>query len=58
MASLVAIRHGQDGYIKPDRVASREKIDGIIALIIAIRCATTEEPEQASVYDERGMLFL
>jgi phage terminase large subunit-like protein len=40
------------GNIKPDRARSREKIDGLVALIMAIGVAAGSG-RQASVYEER-----
>jgi len=52
MASNVAIRYGPDGQIKPDRQRSREKIDGIIALVMALGRLTVSRTE-SSVYADR-----
>ena len=47
-------------HIKPDKARSTEKMDGIVALIVAldraIRCGGGEDAE--SIYDERGLLFI
>jgi phage terminase large subunit-like protein len=40
------------GNVKPDRARSREKIDGLVALIMAIGVAAGSG-RQASVYEER-----
>ncbi|KKK70254.1 hypothetical protein LCGC14_2925860, partial [marine sediment metagenome] len=45
MASHVTVRYGPDEQIKPDRQRSREKIDGIIALIMALGRLIRLEPE-------------
>lgn len=44
MAANVAVRYGTDEQIKPDREKSREKIDGIIALVMAIARASVAKP--------------
>lgn len=36
MASNVSLRYGPDGQIKPDRMRSREKIDGVVGLVMAL----------------------
>jgi phage terminase large subunit-like protein len=45
------------GNIKPDKRRSREKIDGIVALIMGLDRATRHD-DSGSVYDERGILEL
>lgn len=45
------------GNIKPDKEKSREKIDGIVALIMAIDLAL-RYPESKSVYEKRGIRLL
>ncbi len=57
MAQNVVMRQDPAGNIKPDKEKSTEKIDGIVATIMAldraIRCEDT-----TSVYDTRGILFI
>lgn len=56
MASNVVARIDPAGNIKPDKSKSTEKIDGIVALIMAMdRCIRNEG---ATVYSERGLLVL
>jgi phage terminase large subunit-like protein len=43
------------GNIKPDKKRSKEKIDGITALIMAIARGMNKTPEQKSVYETRGI---
>ncbi len=54
----IFIRQDSAGNIKPDKEKSSEKIDGAVALIMAldraIRCGADKK---TSVYDERGLLF-
>ncbi len=49
----------QDAYgnLKPDKEKSTEKIDGIIALILAISQAMLDE-DSRSVYEDRGALLI
>jgi phage terminase large subunit-like protein len=59
MASNVSVKQDAAGNIKPDRESSGEKIDGIVALIMALGAwirYTKEEEEGPSVYEERGPL--
>ncbi len=58
MASNVAIEQDAAGNIKPSKKKSTERIDGIVALVMAIGRAIATGPTQSSVYEERGMLIL
>ena len=59
MMDNIYIRNDPAGNIKADKEKSAEKIDGAIATIMgldrAIRCGNDVT---ASVYDERGILFI
>jgi len=55
MADNVAVRQDPAGNLKPDKSTSQGKIDGIVALVMALdRVARTQEG--ISVYDTRGVL--
>jgi phage terminase large subunit-like protein len=55
MADNLVVREDPAGNIKPDRERSTEKIDGMVALIMALdRCTRHEEPP-ISVYESRGL---
>ena len=60
MMDNIFIRRDPAGNIKPDKEKSTEKIDGAVAMIMAldraIRCGCTGDG--TSVYDERDMLIL
>jgi phage terminase large subunit-like protein len=56
MASNVAIKFGPDSQIRPDKEKSREKIDGIVALVMALGQRTKSAGTTASVYETRGMV--
>ena len=59
MAHNVVASRDPAGNIKPDKAKSREKIDGILALIMGLDRATRHSPDGAmSVYDERGIMVL
>jgi phage terminase large subunit-like protein len=51
MASNLVARFGRNKEVRPDKDASAEKIDGVVALIMALDAALDELPESASVYD-------
>lgn len=60
-AGNVAATQDPAGNIKPDKEASKEKIDGVVALIMAFArvCAKPELGEPVdSVYSSRGIVFL
>jgi phage terminase large subunit-like protein len=47
------------GNIKPDKQKSREKIDGIVALIMALSRAMVHDPNAGkSIYETRGILTI
>jgi phage terminase large subunit-like protein len=54
MADNLVARMDPSGNIKPDKEKSREKIDGVVALIMAIDLAL-RHPEVKSVYEKRGI---
>mgnify|MGYP006877490877 FL=1 len=52
------VRRDPAGNIKPDKEKSTEKIDGIVALVMALdRCIRHKDDTQGSVYDERELLI-
>ena len=59
MMDNIYIRTDPAGNIKPDKQKSTEKIDGAVAMIMAldraIRCGNELD---TSVYDERGIIFI
>lgn len=55
MASNVAVRIDEAANIKPDKKRSGERIDGIVALIMALGRAIVA-PDPTSVYEGRGLL--
>lgn len=55
MASNVVIRNDPAGNIKPDKGKSRERIDGIVALVMALSRAIVQGEAKPSVYRERGL---
>lgn len=46
------------GNIKPSKRKATEKIDGVVALIMALDRAIRNNANQVSVYDSRGLLFI
>ena len=57
MMDNVYVRTDPAGNIKPDKEKSTERIDGAVAMIMALdRAIRNESP--GSVYDGRGILVL
>ena len=56
MADNLVAREDPAGNIKPDKEKSREKIDGMVALIMGLDRATRHAGP--SVYEGRGILTL
>jgi phage terminase large subunit-like protein len=57
MASNIAVKEDAAGNIKPDKEKSSEKIDGMVALIMALDRASRHGIKK-SVYEERGIRVL
>lgn len=57
MADNLVARIDPAGNIKPDKEKSIEKIDGMVALIMALDRAIRHQ-KAGSIYDERGLLTL
>lgn len=55
MADNVTARSDPAGNVKPDKGKSTNKIDGIVASIMALARATANASQQGSVYDERPL---
>ncbi len=58
MADNVVVSMDPAGNIKPDKKKSTEKIDGIVALIMALDRALRQEGEEISAYESEGLLIL
>jgi len=57
MLDNIYVKTDPAGNIKPDKEKSTERIDGAVALIMALDRAI-RNVNKASVYDERGILVL
>ena len=57
MMDNIHVRTDPAGNIKPDKEKSTEKIDGAVALIMALDRSIRHETKD-SVYDNRGILIL
>jgi phage terminase large subunit-like protein len=59
MMDNVYVRTDPAGNIKMDKEKSTEKIDGAVALVMALdRAIRCENANSESVYDSRGILFI
>ncbi|HGH8976816.1 TPA: terminase [Streptococcus pyogenes] len=56
MGQNVVMRQAPAGNIKPDKEKSVEKIDSIVSLILGLDRCIRRQGDEASVYDERGIL--
>lgn len=54
----IHVRTDLAGNIKPDKEKSTEKIDGAVAMIMALDRVIRNEGGPGSVYDERSILIL
>jgi phage terminase large subunit-like protein len=57
MMDNIHVRTDPAGNIKPDKEKSTEKIDGAVAMIMALDRAIRNEDKE-SVYDERGIILI
>lgn len=55
-ADNVMVVSDDKGNIVPSKKRSREKIDGIVAQIMALGRALVNKTEEGSIYDERGII--
>lgn len=55
MIDNVVIRQDPAGNIKVDKGKSTEKVDGVVAAVMALDTAVKLEPKRTSVYEERGL---
>ena len=56
MMDNIYIRTDPAGNVKADKEKSTEKIDGAVALIMALDRAIRNEGSDGSVYDDRGII--
>ncbi len=57
MADNVSVKQDPAGNLKPDKATSQGKIDGIVAIVMALDRAM-RHTETRSVYEERGIYVL
>lgn len=57
-ASHITVKTDPAGNIKPDKGASREKIDGLVAAVMAIGAAKKAQQSIAGIYDDEGPMVI
>lgn len=55
MADNVAVRQDPAGNLKVDKATSQGKVDGIVALVMALDRCMRHEPKRRSVYEDHGL---
>jgi phage terminase large subunit-like protein len=58
MADNIVVDQDAAGNVKPNKAKSREKIDGVVASVMALDRAVKGRAQGASVYDQRGIRTL
>ncbi len=58
MASNVSLETDAAGNLKPSKKKSTERIDGIVATIMALGRAMQQPQQQRSVYETRGLIVI
>lgn len=58
MLGNVAVKTDSSGNTRPDKGASANKIDGVVATLMALGSWLSVEPAKRSIYEERGVLVL
>jgi len=56
MMSNISVKLDPAGNMKPDKPSSAEKIDGVVAMIMALGRAMVQPKEEQDAYAERGIL--
>jgi len=58
MCSNLAMKTDPAGNIKMDKSKSSEKIDGMVALVMALGCYMNDDSSDTSTYDDRGIVWI
>lgn len=58
MADCIAVKQDPAGNFKPDKASSQGRIDGIVALVMALDRAMRHDRSSISVYETRGIVAL
>ena len=58
MSGNMVLKQDAAGNVKPDKQKSAEKIDGMVALVMALDASVRHSGKRSSVYDNRGVIQL
>ncbi len=58
MASNLAVETNPAGSMKPSKKSSSDKIDGIVATVMALGGLMVQQPPKDSIYKRRGLVFI
>jgi len=58
MAGNTMVERDAADNLKPSKKKSTEKIDGIVALCMALGRAMVTEPEEQSIYETEGVMYV
>jgi phage terminase large subunit-like protein len=56
MADNMTVKQDPAGNLKPDKASSQGKIDGMVALLMALDRVVRAVPKKRSAYEDRGMV--
>jgi phage terminase large subunit-like protein len=56
MAANLVVRHGRNGEIRPDKEKATEKIDGMVALAMAVARGIVTPADHTSKYEREGLV--
>jgi phage terminase large subunit-like protein len=58
MCSNLAMKSDPAGNIKMDKSKSSEKIDGMVALVMALGCYMNNDSSDSSTYDDNDIIWI
>jgi len=58
MFNNIKVKQDENENIRPIKMKGTKRIDGIVALIMALGRAMTQKPKKPSIYEERGLIVL
>lgn len=58
MAGNLVVREDANGNVAPDKAKAIERIDGMVAAVMALSRLIVQQPDGGSVYETRGILTL
>ncbi len=58
MADSVAVRQDAAGNLKIDKASSQGRVDGVVALVMALDRCMRQAPPKRSIYEDRGLTIV